>query len=127
MAPPAVLCIDDRPELLRVRISNLERLGYSVFVATTANSAITILENTAVAAVLMDYKTEGIDTEAVAYHIKRRFPTQPIVLLSAYSDLPERVLWLVDEYVMRSEPLERVTQVIERVKLKARAKEVSAA
>ncbi len=67
----------------------------------------------------MDYKTEGIDTEAVAYHIKRRFPTQPIVLLSAYSELPERVLWLVDEYVMRSEPLERVMQVIERVQRKA--------
>jgi hypothetical protein len=56
-----------------------------------------------------------MDAEAVAWHIKRRFPSQPIVLLSAYSELPERVLWLVDEYVMRSEPLDGLLHVIERV------------
>ncbi len=56
----------------------------------------------------------------------------PIILLSAYSDLPERVLWLVDEYMMRSEPLEGVVQIIERVrhpvvKSEARKHPVSAA
>lgn len=74
-----------------------------------------MLETSEVAAVLMDYKPEGMDAEAVAMHIKRRFPRQQIVLLSAYSDLPERILWLVDEYVMRSEPPERWMQVVERV------------
>ncbi len=83
--------------------------------ATTASAAIAALQCTAVAAVLLDYKSEGMDTEAVAFHIKRQFPAQPVILLSAYSDLPEPVLWLVDEYVMRSEPPERVVQVVERV------------
>jgi CheY-like chemotaxis protein len=115
MSPPALLCIDDRPELLQLRKDSLERLGYPVVIATTSQSAIAVLEDTEVAAVLMDYKSEGMDAEAVAMHIKRRFPQQRIVLLSAYSDLPERILWLVDEYVMRSEPLERVVQVVERV------------
>jgi CheY-like chemotaxis protein len=115
MPPPALLCIDDRPELLQLRKTFFERLGYSVTIATTSFAAIAVLENTEVAAVLMDYKSEGMDAEAVAMHIKRRFPTQQIILLSAYSDLPERILWLVDEYVMRSEPPERVMQVVERV------------
>lgn len=114
MSPQALLCIDDRPELLQLRKDSLERLGYPVVIATTSQSAIAVLEDTEVAAVLMDYKSEGMDAEAVAMHIKRRFPQQRIVLLSAYSDLPERILWLVDEYVMRSEPLERVVQVVER-------------
>jgi len=113
--PPALLCIDDRPELLKLRKAALEPLGYSVVTATDANAAIAILSNMAVAAVLMDYKSEGMDTEAVAFLIKQRFPTQPIVLLSAYSELPERILWLVDEYAMRSEPVERLLQVIGRV------------
>ncbi len=56
-----------------------------------------------------------MDAEAVAFHIKGRFPKQPVILLSAYSDLPERVLWLVDDYVMRSEPPERVVQLVQRM------------
>jgi len=115
MSSPALLCIDDRPELLKLRKATLEPLGYSVVTTTNANSAIATLGKMAIAAVLMDYKSEGMDAEAVAFLIKQRFPTEPIVLLSAYSELPERILWLVDDYVMRSEPMEGVVQVIERV------------
>jgi hypothetical protein len=56
-----------------------------------------------------------MDTEAVALHLKRRFPTQPIILLSAFADPPERDLWSVDDYVMRSEPMERVMQLARRM------------
>jgi hypothetical protein len=50
-----------------------------------------------------------MDMEAIAWHTKRRFPNLPIILLSAYSEMPERILWLVDEYVMKSELPERRT------------------
>jgi CheY-like chemotaxis protein len=115
MSSPVLLCIDDRPQILQVRKTNLEPLGYSVITATDAATAIAMLEKMEIGAVLVEYKLEGIDAEAVALHIKQRFPNEPIILLSAFSDLPERVLWLVDEYVMRSEPLERLAQVVERV------------
>ena len=39
----------------------------------------------------------------------------PIVLLSAYSEMPASLLWLVDEYVMKSEPIERLPEVIGKV------------
>jgi CheY-like chemotaxis protein len=55
-----------------------------------------------------------MDAEAVAWHIKQRFPDLPIILLSAYSELPERILWLVDEYVLKSELPERLVPIIER-------------
>jgi two-component SAPR family response regulator len=55
-----------------------------------------------------------MDAEAVACHIKQRFPTLPIILLSAYAEMPERILWLVDEYVMKSELPERLVPIIER-------------
>ncbi|MBZ5569664.1 MAG: response regulator [Acidobacteriia bacterium] len=115
MLSRVLLCVDDRPQLLEFRKATLEPLGYSVEVATDGNKAIRMLEDVAVAAVLIEYKSEGIDAEAVALHIKQRFPNQPIILLSAYSELPERVLWLVDEYVMKSEPLAGLVQAIERV------------
>ncbi len=115
MHSPLLLCVDDRPQMLQVRKANLERLGYSVVTATSVQAAISALQSTAVAAIIVEYKSEGMDAEAVAYHLKQRFPDEPIVLLSAYSDTPERVLWLVDEYVMRSESLDRLAEVIDRI------------
>lgn len=122
MSTPVLLCIDDRPAVLEIRKANLEKRGYSVLTANNGPSAISILENSAIAAVLLEYKSEGMDAEAVAVNIKRRFPDAPIVLLSSYSELPERILWLVDEYVRKSEPLDGLVQVIERVTGSAKAK-----
>ena len=56
-----------------------------------------------------------MDAEAIAYQIKQRFPNQPIILLSAYVDMPERVLWFVDEYVMKSELPEGLVHAVERL------------
>jgi CheY-like chemotaxis protein len=114
MNSPTLLCIDDRPQMLELRKATLESHGYCVELASSGYTAIKTLEETAVAAVLLEYKQEGLDAEAVAYIIKQRFPDLPIILLSAYSDMPERILWLVDEYVMKSELPERLVPIIER-------------
>jgi CheY-like chemotaxis protein len=116
MNSPTLLCIDDRPQMLELRKSTLETKGYSVKLASNGYDAIKTLEETSVAAVLLEYKQEGMDAEAVACHIKQRFPNLPIILLSAYSEMPERILWLVDEYVMKSEMSERLMPIIEGVR-----------
>jgi len=82
------LCIDDRPHLLQLRETLLGKHGYVVVAANSASAAIAKLENCAVDAVLLEYKSEGMDAEAIAFQIKQRFPNQPIVLLSAYSEMP---------------------------------------
>ena len=114
MALPTLLCIDDRPQMLEVRKVTLESRGYCVKLASSGYAAIKTLEETSVDAVLLEYKQEGMDAEAVACHIKQRFPSLPIILLSAYSEMPERILWLVDEYLMKSELPERLVPTIER-------------
>ena len=114
MDAPTLLCIDDRPQLLELRKAALESQGYCVKIASSGCTAMKMLEDTSVAAVLLEYKTEGIDAEAVACHIKQRFPSIPIILLSAYACTPESVLWLVDEYVMKSELSERLMPTIQR-------------
>ena len=109
MSPPVervLLWVDDRPHLLRFRQTLLGKQGYIVITATSAATAITKLETCWVDAVLLEYNSEGMDAEAVAFQIKNRFPDQPVILLSAYSCTPERVLRLVDEYVMESEPIQ---------------------
>jgi CheY-like chemotaxis protein len=112
---PTLLCIDDLPQALELRKATLESQGYSVKLASNGCDAIKMLEEASVAAVLLEYKQEGMDTEVVACHIKKRFPSLPIILLSAYCEMPERILWLVDDYVMKSELPERLLTIIERV------------
>jgi CheY-like chemotaxis protein len=114
MDSPTLLCIDDRPQMLELRKATLESQGYCVKLASSSYTAIKTLEETPVAAVLLEYKQEGMDAEAIACHIKQRFPSLPIILLSAYSEMPERILWLVDDYVMKSELPERLPPIIER-------------
>jgi len=114
MDSPTVLCIDDLPQILELRKTTLESHGYCVKVASNGDTAMKILEEASVAAVLLEYRLEGMDAETIACHIKHRFPKLPIILLSAYSEMPERILWLVDEYVMKSELPERLAPIIER-------------
>jgi CheY-like chemotaxis protein len=83
MNSSTVLCIDDRSEVSELRKATLESLGYCVKLASSGYTAIKMLEETSVAAVLLEYKQEGIGAEAIAWHIKKRFPNLPIILLSA--------------------------------------------
>jgi CheY-like chemotaxis protein len=84
-SPPlrALLLVDDRTPLLQLRKPVLESLGYSVITASSVSIALAKLENCIVDAVLLEYKTEGLDAEAAASHIRQRFPTLPIILLTA--------------------------------------------
>jgi len=109
-----VLCIGDRSQVLDLRKATLESHGYRVKIASSGYTAMKILGERSAVAVLMEYKQEGLDAEALACLIKQRFPNLPIILLSAYSEMPERILWLVDEYVMKSELPERLVPIIER-------------
>jgi len=114
MDSPTVLCIDDIPQALELRKATLESHGYCVEIASSSYSAMKMLEESSVAAVLLEYKHEGMDAEALACHIKQQFPNLPIILLSAYCEIPERILWLVDEYVMKSELPKGLVRIIER-------------
>jgi CheY-like chemotaxis protein len=114
MDAPTVLCIDDRTQVLELRKAVLEFHGYRVKLASSSYTAMKMLDETSFAAVLLEYNEDGMDAEAAACHIKQRFRNLPIILLSAYSETPERILWLVDEYVMKSEMPEGLVRAIER-------------
>ncbi len=112
MTPSTLLMIDGDSQRSQQRKEYLETLGYSVVATNSAPSAIAILKNTTVAAVLLEFKPKGISVE-VAYHIKEGFPTQRIILLTTLP-VPENVLWLVDDYIVQSDPPEALVKTIER-------------
>ena len=110
-----LLYVDDRLAVLELRRSSLKAHGYSVLTANTVHAALQILHREPIAVVLVEYKGEGLDAEAVALRVKQQFPDIPVVLLSAYSELPGKLLWLVDEYVMKGEPLEALLGILGRL------------
>jgi len=59
-------------------------------------------------------QTGGYGRGSRTCHTKQRFPNLPIILLSAYSEMHERILWSVDECVMKSKPPERLVPILER-------------
>ena len=115
MTTPFVLCIDDRRPLLDLRRATLESRGYQVLIASCQNDALKLLAERPVGVILLEYRLEGLDAEAVALHVKQRFPAVPVILLSAYSEMPERILWLVDEFMMKSAPADQLVNAIERI------------
>jgi CheY-like chemotaxis protein len=111
-----VLCIDDRPPLLELRKAFLASHSICTKTAVNGYAAMKMLEQMAVDAIILENKQEGMDSEAVAYQIKQRFPHLPIIMLSACTYIPKRALWLVDEYVMKSELPGGLLRALQRVK-----------
>jgi CheY-like chemotaxis protein len=68
---------ESRPSVLELRKATLESHVYRVKIASSSYSAIQILAEMPIAAVLLEYSQEGMDAEAVAFHLKQRFPDQP--------------------------------------------------
>jgi len=111
-----LLCIDDYVAALRIRKTMLESRGCAVLTAENGVRALQILEQQAVDAVILDYRMEGMDGEAVAQAIKKKNPRLPIVLLTGFPrEVPERLLAQVNAYVVKGEASARLLEAIERV------------
>ena len=70
MESPTVLCIDDRSQVLTLRKATLKADGYCVKLASSRYTAIRTLAKNAGCRGATEYKQEGMDVEAIAYHIK---------------------------------------------------------
>jgi CheY-like chemotaxis protein len=98
-----VLCVDDEAVGLRVRKILLERAGYEVLTALDGHSGLEIFSTRPVEAVVLDYSMPGMHGGEVAKQMRQTKPQVPILLLSAYVDLPDEVSSLVDVYMTKGE------------------------
>lgn len=96
MPRPLILCIDDEELGLRVRKIVLERAGYRVATAIDGPLGLSIFAQERVDLVVLDYSMPSMDGGAVAQEMRRLRPEIPIILLSAYINLPPEVVRMVD-------------------------------
>jgi len=98
-----VLCVDDESTGLTVRKMTLESQGYSVLTAENGPDGLAIFSAERIDLVVLDYMMPGMNGDLVAKRMKQLKPSVPILLLSAYVDLPHETLALVDKYLTKGE------------------------
>jgi CheY-like chemotaxis protein len=100
---PIILCIDDEALGLKIRKTVLEHAGYQVLTAQSGEIGIALFTQETVDAVVLDYYMPGMDGGQVAAALRKERCSVPILLLSAYVDLPQEVTNLVDITMLKGE------------------------
>jgi CheY-like chemotaxis protein len=114
--PTTILCIDDEPEVLRVREQLLEMHGFLVLTASSGARGLRLLsDGQSVDLILLDYVMPEMSGDQIAEELKRLYPRVPIVLVSGFQELPETLLGMVDGYVRKGEDPEAVIRTITQV------------
>jgi CheY-like chemotaxis protein len=116
-----VLCVDDEAVGLSVRKMTLESQGYRVLTAENGPDSLAIFSAEPIELVILDYKMPGMNGDVVAERMKRLKPPVPILMLSAYVDLPRETLALVDRYLTKGDGplimLKAVAELLTRTQL----------
>ena len=112
-SPATILCVDDDRETLSLRKQLLETHGYSVITAQSGAEGLqTFSEGQTVDLVLLDYAMPGLSGEQVAKEMKLRHPAVPIVIMSAFPELPDALLRMVDGCVSKGQDPEVVIRAV---------------
>jgi CheY-like chemotaxis protein len=99
-----ILCVDDEAIGLSIRQALLESQGYRVLTAENGPDALVLFSTETIDLVILDYSMPEMNGDVVAERMKELRPDLPIVMLSAYVDLPSETLALVDKSITKGEP-----------------------
>ena len=97
-----ILVVEDDPAVQKALRRLFETEGYAVETQSDGRSALESFQTSAPAAVVLDLRLPKVSGRDVCKEIKALAPTVPIVVLSAASDVSDKVLLLelgADDYV----------------------------
>ena len=97
-----ILCVDDDASALEIRKLVLERHGYEVKKATTADEAMEILTSSPIDLVITDHLLTGKTGAELVADIKRLSPSLPVLVLSGMTEPPPGTE-LADLYITKGE------------------------
>ena len=113
-AKRTILCIDDDEAILCYERALLERSGYTVLTAASAEQGLRLVATCSCDAVLVDFEMPGMKGHEVAGAIKLVRPELTVILLSG-SDVPTRALASVDAFVPKLEASRRLLPMITKL------------
>jgi CheY-like chemotaxis protein len=106
-----ILCVDDDEAILHYEKALLERSGYAVLTAASAQQALRLVTMCRCDVVLLDFEMPGMNGHEVACEIKLVRPELIVILLSG-SDVPTHALASVDAFVPKIEATRRLLPLI---------------
>jgi CheY-like chemotaxis protein len=109
-----VLCIDDDEAILDYEKTLLERFGYTVLTAASAQQGLNLVAMCKCDAVLLDYQMPGMSGHEVAFEIKLVRPELMVILLSG-SDVPSHALRFVDAFVPKLEASRQLLPMLDEL------------
>ncbi len=123
-----ILVVEDDPAVQKALRRLFETEGYSVETQSDGRSAIESFQSATPAAIVLDLRLPKVSGRDVCKEIKAAAPTVPIVVLSAASDVSDKVLLLelgADDYVTKPfSPRELLARVRAALRHNARTPEV---
>ena len=86
-----VLVVDDEPKLCDLLTQALSQNGIQVFSAGNGLHALKVLGDEDIDLVISDWRMPGMDGPALLAEIKVRYPTLPVIVMTAYSTVKNAV------------------------------------
>lgn len=86
---PVILCVDDQELPLTLRKLVLEKQGYEVIAAHSAQTAMKLLESRGADLVLTDQLMPGGNGSELARWVREAHPGVPVVLISGVNEIPD--------------------------------------
>jgi len=99
-----ILVVEDDHAVQKALRRLFEAEGYAVQIAPDGNAAVEIFKTSAPSAVVLDLRLPGLSGREVCREFKQSSPAVPIIVLSATSDVSDKVLLLelgADDYVTK--------------------------
>ncbi len=99
-----ILVVEDDQAVQKALRRLFEAEGYGVQVAPDGNTAVEMFRGSAPSAVVLDLRLPGLSGREVCRELKQHSPAVPIIVLSAASDVSDKVLLLelgADDYVTK--------------------------
>lgn len=87
---PAILIVDDDPDITLVLQDLLEHAGYHVHVAGTGSAALAKIRTEPVSAVLLDLMLPDMDGLSVLTLLKEFDPVLPVIMLTAFVEVAKK-------------------------------------
>jgi len=120
-----VLVVEDDRAVQRALKRLFEAKGYGVDVAGSGTAALEMFQSAPPAVVLLDLRLPGASGKEVCREIKARSPWLPVIVLSATTDVVDKVLLLelgADDYVTKPfSPRELLARVQGAIRRSARS------
>lgn len=90
-AASTILVVDDDEDLLKLLSIRLQRAGFQVKTAASAQEALNLMAHLHPNLVLTDLKMRDMDGLALLAEIEARFPVLPVILLTAHGTIPDAI------------------------------------